>query len=82
MRTFRFGWRIFGFGRSGMCTNILRYSFFNVMFIIFNTRYESMYMGFMNGLNRFDGILWRIGIMRGIMRDNRTVRWIGIIICK
>ena len=79
MRTFRFGRSNFGFGRSGRHTNILRHDFFNVMLIIFNTRYESRYMGFMSGLDRCDRIMWRIRITRGIMRDNRILRWSGIM---
>ena len=75
MGSFRFGRRNFGLGRSGRCTNILRHDFFNRILIIFNTRCESMYMRFMSGLDRCDRIMWRIGIVRGIMRDNRILRW-------
>ena len=79
MGIFRFGRSNFGFGRSGRCTNILRHYFFNGILIIFNERCESMCMGFMSGLDRFDRIMWRIRITRGIMRDNRILRWSGIM---
>lgn len=36
-------------------------------------------MGFMNSLDRGDGSLCRIGIMWGIRRNIRILRWIGII---
>ena len=79
IRTFRFGWRNFGFGRSGRCTNILRYYFFDGIHIMFNTRCESRWMRFMSGLDRCDRIMRRIRIMKGIMRDNRILTWIGIM---
>ena len=75
MGTFRFGWRKFGFRRSERFTNIMRHYFFNGIFNMFNLRCESMYMGFMSGLDRCDRILWRIRIMR----DNMISRWIGIM---
>jgi hypothetical protein len=33
----------------------------------------------MSGLDRCDRVMWRIRIMRGIMRDNRIMRGHGIM---